>query len=58
MQVQVLLGSNLSSSERSHVVSVFTKGQKKAGLFYDVTDANCYVQNGSTHGRVFVTIKL
>ena len=58
MQVQVLLGSNLSSSECSHVVSVFTKGQKKAGLVYDVTDANCYVQNDSTHGRVFVTIKL
>ena len=28
-----------------------------AGLGYDVTETDCRAQNGSTHGRVFATLK-
>ena len=49
-------GSNLSSPGRSHVGSPFTSSAH-AGLVYDVTDTDCWVQNGRTHGHVFITFK-
>ena len=63
---------NLSSSGCSHVGSLLTNEEQKdlacddyifdifathAGLVYDVTDTDCWAQNGSTRGCVFATFK-
>lgn len=61
------LASNLNSSRRSHVDLLFiNEEQEKVGTsdvhdsfatnadrVYDVTDTECWAQNGSTLGRVY-----
>ena len=56
---------NLSCSGCSYVSSLFTNEEQKkvgsryilylathSGLVHDITDADCWAQNGSTHGNV------
>ena len=60
--------SGLSSSECSYVGSLFTHRKRMAhgvfdtfashaSLVRDVTEPDCWAQNGSTHDCVFVTPK-
>ena len=66
----IFLTSNLSSSGCSHVGLFFTaEGKRKlahdkldtcaahVGTAHDVTDTDCLPQNGSTHSRVFATLR-
>ena len=40
---------------RELACDVFDTLTAHSGLLYDVTDADCWRQNGSSHGCVFVT---
>ena len=51
-------GSLFASEKQKRLVSdVFHTFATRVSLIYDVTDTDCWAQNGSTHGRVFAIFK-
>ena len=46
-----------NESKKSWVPEVIDTFAIQSSLAYDVTDTDCWAQNGSTHGRHFKTFK-
>ena len=53
----MLVRSFQMKSRKGLVRDVFDTFATRSGLVYDVTDTDCWTQNGSTHDRVAATAK-
>ena len=52
-----MLAQSLPTKSRKRLAhDLFATFATHAGLVHDITDTDCWAQNGSTHGHVFITL--